>query len=133
MVTDPSALGDRLILSGLTFYGFHGVKPEERSLGQRFIVDVDAWSDLQPPGISDCVADTVDYTEIYSIVKEVVEGPPHNLLESIAHHIASKTLAKFLQVSAVRVKVKKPHVPVHGQMDYLGIEIFRTRRVEGDG
>ncbi|XP_074274139.1 dihydroneopterin aldolase 1-like [Silene latifolia] len=118
---------DKLILSGLTFYGFHGVKPEERTLGQRFVVDVDAWTDLRDAGISDNVADTIDYTEIYSIVKQVVEGPPHNLLESIAHHIASNTFAKFARVSAVRVKVKKPHVPVHGQMDYLGVEIFRTR------
>ncbi|KAK9691458.1 hypothetical protein RND81_09G198000 [Saponaria officinalis] len=132
MDSNQPPIGDKLILSGLTFYGFHGVKPEERTLGQRFVVDVDAWSDLQLPGISDRVADTIDYTQIFSIVKEVVEGPPHNLLESIAHHIASKTLAKFVQVSAVRVKVKKPHVPVHGQMDYLGIEIFRTRRVEAE-
>lgn len=96
--------GDKLILRGLMFHGFHGVKVEEKKLGQKFSVDVDAWLDLQQPGKSDCLSDTVSYTAIYSIVREVVEGPSQNLLESVAHLIASTTLLKFPQVSAVRVK-----------------------------
>jgi len=27
---------DKIFLNGLTFYGYHGTKHEERSLGQRF-------------------------------------------------------------------------------------------------
>ena len=57
--------GDKLILRGLKFHGYHGVKPEERKLGQKFLVDVDAWLDLQPTGKSDCLSDTVSYTDIY--------------------------------------------------------------------
>ncbi|CAK7342103.1 unnamed protein product [Dovyalis caffra] len=119
--------GDKLILRGLRFHGFHGVKPEERTLGQKFVIDVDAWMDLRPAGLSDCLSDTISYTEIYRIVKEVVEGLPQNLLESVAQLIASTTLTKFPQISAVRVKVGKPHVAVHGPLDYLGVEILRRR------
>lgn len=64
---------------------------------------------------------------IDSIVKEVVEGPPQNLLESVAQLIASTTLTKHPQISAVRVKVGKPHVAVQGPLDYLGVEILRHR------
>lgn len=67
------------------------------------------------------------------IVKDVVEGPSHNLLESVAHRIASATLLKFPKVSAVRVEVGKPHVAVQGTVDYLGVEIFRYRKdMEGN-
>lgn len=110
--------GDKLILRGLMFHGFHGVKPEERTLGQKFLIDVDAWMDLQAAGKSDCLSDTISYTEIYRIVKEIVEGPPQNLLESVAQLIASTTLSKYPQISAVRVKVGKPHVAVPGPLDY---------------
>ena len=41
---------DRIILTGLQFYGFHGVNPEERSLGQTFVVDLEAELDLERPG-----------------------------------------------------------------------------------
>ncbi|XP_056159295.1 dihydroneopterin aldolase 2-like isoform X1 [Syzygium oleosum] len=119
--------GDKLILRGLLFHGFHGVKPEERKLGQKFLIDVDAWMDLQAAGKSDELSDTVSYTDIYRLVKEVVEGLPKNLLEAVAEHIASTTLAKFPRITAVRVKVGKPHVAVPGPLDYLGIEITRYR------
>lgn len=57
--------GDKLILRGLKFHGYHGVKAEERKLGQKFLVDVDAWMDLLPAGKSDNLSDTVSYTDIY--------------------------------------------------------------------
>ncbi|GFZ02555.1 hypothetical protein Acr_15g0011630 [Actinidia rufa] len=122
--------GDKLVLRGLKFHGFHGVKPEEKKLGQKFLVDVDAWMDLQTAGKSDKLSDTISYTEIYRIVKDVVEGPPHNLLESVAQLIASTTLTKYPQISTVRVTVGKPHVAVHGPLDYLGVEILRFQNID---
>ncbi|XP_064983194.1 dihydroneopterin aldolase 2-like isoform X2 [Musa acuminata AAA Group] len=119
---------DKLILRGLQFHGFHGVKPEEKKLGQKFVIDVDAWMDLSNAGKSDDISDTVSYTAIYRILKEVVEGPSQNLLESVAHLIANTTLLQFPQISAVRVKVGKPHVAVRGTIDYLGVEILRYKK-----
>lgn len=119
---------DKLVLRGLQFHGFHGVKQEEKTLGQKFAVDVDAWMDLSIAGETDSIYDTISYTDIYRIVKDVVEGPSQNLLESVAHRIASATLLKFSQISAVRVEVKKPHVAVQGIIDYLGVEIVRYRK-----
>ncbi|XP_062199845.1 uncharacterized protein LOC133902247 isoform X2 [Phragmites australis] len=122
---------DKLLLRGLQFHGFHGVKQEEKTLGQKFVVDVDAWMDLSTAGETDSMFDTVSYTDIYRIVKDVVEGPSRNLLESVAHQIASSTLLNFPQISAVRVKVGKPHVAVQGIIDYLGVEILRYRKDKG--
>lgn len=57
--------GDKLILRGLKFHGFHGVKAEEKKLGQKFLVDVDAWLDLRQAGLTDSLSETVSYTDIY--------------------------------------------------------------------
>nr|AFK45480.1 unknown [Lotus japonicus] len=119
--------GDKLILRGLTFHGFHGVKPEERTLGQKFLVDIDAWMDLKAACNSDHLSDTLSYTEIYDVAKEVLEGPPQNLLESVAQKIAITTLTNHYQISAVRVKLGKPHISVRGPVDYIGVEILRRR------
>ncbi|KAL0426626.1 UNVERIFIED_CONTAM: Dihydroneopterin aldolase 1 [Sesamum latifolium] len=121
--------GDKLVLRGLKFHGYHGVKPEERKLGQKFVIDVDAWMDLQPAGNSDRLSDTISYTAIYSIVRDIVEGAPHNLLESVAELIASTVLSKFSQISAVRVQVGKPHVAVLGPIDYLGWRLLGVVRM----
>ncbi|KAG5556353.1 hypothetical protein RHGRI_006825 [Rhododendron griersonianum] len=63
-----------------------------------------------------------------SLVREIVEGPPKNLLESVAQQIASTTLTKYPQISALRVTVGKPHVAVRGPVDHLGVEILRFQR-----
>lgn len=65
MQNDEIIGGDKLILRGLMFHGFHGVKPEEKTLGQKFLIDVDAWMDLRAAGKSDQMSDTLSYTEIY--------------------------------------------------------------------
>ena len=69
MTSDASKLvGDKLILRGLLFHGYHGVKQEEKNLGQKFLIDVDAWMDLRTPGQSDNMDDTISYTDIYRYV-----------------------------------------------------------------
>ena len=65
---------DRIILEGMQFYGFHGVNPEERALGQSYLVDLSIEMDLLPPGISDRLEDTLSYTRLYRSVQAVLEG-----------------------------------------------------------
>ena len=118
---------DRIILEGMQFYGFHGVNPEERTLGQSYVVDLAVELDLRQPGASDRLEDTVSYTRLYRAVQEVVEGESRNLLEATAQAIASRVLAEF-PVAAVRVRVKKPRPPIRGSViDHAAVEVYRTR------
>lgn len=67
----------------------------------------------------------------FSLAKEVVEGSSRNLLEAVAGLIASKTLETFPRITAVRVKLWKPNVPlIRSAIDCLGVEIFRNRTTE---
>ena len=118
---------DRILLEGMAFYGYHGADPAERELGQRFVVDLEVHRDLKPAGLSDDVGDTVSYTRLYSIVKDVVEGPSRSLLESLAEAIAHRVISDC-DAESVRVRVKKPEVPIKGSMlTYAGVEVFRER------
>ncbi|KAJ7533172.1 hypothetical protein O6H91_13G036000 [Diphasiastrum complanatum] len=122
-------LGDKLVLQGLMFHGHHGVYDEEKKLGQKFRVDVDVWLDLRKAGATDQLEYSVSYAEIYRIIKKILEGPPHALLESVATAIAFDIFKNFPAITDVRVKVGKPHVAVEGVVDYLGVEIFRSNAV----
>ncbi|MDP6495393.1 MAG: dihydroneopterin aldolase, partial [Dehalococcoidia bacterium] len=46
----------------MVFYGYHGVNPQEKELGQSFVVDVELEVELTVPGRSDDLKDTVDYS-----------------------------------------------------------------------
>lgn len=118
---------DRIQLEGMVFHGFHGVNPAERETGQPFVVDLDVHTDLRPAGLSDDLQDTVSYSALYSLVKQVLEGPPRDLLESVAENIARRVLDEY-DVDAVRVRVKKPEAPIKGAiLAGAAVEIFRER------
>jgi len=101
---------DRILLEGMVFHGRHGTLPAERELGQPFVVDIELRLDLQPAGLSDDLTQTVDYSEVHRQAKEIVEGPPVSLIETLAERIASTVLKDFSAVEAVDVKVAKPNV-----------------------
>lgn len=118
---------DRIILEGARFYGYHGVNPEEKELGQTYIVDLVADLDLRRPGRTDQLDDTVSYTHMYRSARAIVEGESRNLLEALAQAIADKLLAD-LPVEAISVTVKKPHPPIKGSsIDCAAAQVHRRR------
>ena len=119
---------DRILLEGMVFHGRHGTLPTERELGQPFVVDVELRLDLRPTGLSDDLTKTVDYGEVHRLAKQVVEGEPTGLTETLAERIANATLEEHPLVEAVRVKVKKPHVRLDDTvLDGSAVEILRRR------
>ena len=49
-MSSPFPQRDRIVLEGMRFYGFHGVNPEERVLGQEYLVDLTVEMDLSRAG-----------------------------------------------------------------------------------
>jgi dihydroneopterin aldolase len=118
--------GDRIYLRGLLFYGYHGVLPEENRLGQRFIVDIEMQAELGEAGRTDDLTRTVDYTRVYEDVRKIVEGPPLKLIEAVAERIAARILGGYA-VRSVRVRVRKPDVPIPAVLEFVAVEIERTQ------
>ena len=50
---------DRIIMKNLAFFGYHGVMEEEKTLGQKFFLDIEIYADLSKAGESDDVLDTI--------------------------------------------------------------------------
>ena len=120
-------LQDRIQLEGMVFYGYHGANLAEQEVGQRFVVDLEIERDLRDAGLSDDLRDTVSYSELYKLVKAVLEGPSRRLLENLAETIAQRVLDGF-EVESVRVKVRKPSVPIKGSvLTHASVEIFRKK------
>jgi dihydroneopterin aldolase len=117
---------DRVTLRGLRGFGRHGVLPQERRDGQRFLVDVTLGLDTAKAAASDDLADTVDYGVLAGRVMAVVEGQPVNLLETLAERIADVCLAEA-RVEQVEVTVHKPSAPVAVPFDDVTVTILRSR------
>lgn len=128
MPVSCTVLADEVFLEGMRFYAYHGVNPEERSQGQRFIVDVRIEADLKAAGENDDLDRTVNYSAVFRRVREIVEGEPKALIEAVGEAIATAILGDFPMAQAVSVAVRKPEVAIKGSiLDAAGVRVTRRR------
>lgn len=117
---------DSICLKNMGFFAFHGTTEEERSIGQRFFLDVEMNIDLQQAGRSDDIHQTVNYQKVYLMVEEIIQHKKYRLIEALASDIAERILARFDKVCAIKVWVRKPQVPLSGILDYVEVCVERT-------
>lgn len=114
----------RVALHGLAFFGRHGVFEAERTLGAPFLVDVAMDVDFDG---ADRIEATVNYGAVYTAVKELVEGEPFQLIESLAGAIADRLMALDPRVLNLTVVVHKPEAPLPGMFEDVTVEVARHR------
>jgi 7,8-dihydroneopterin aldolase/epimerase/oxygenase len=117
---------DRIELRGIRAVGICGALPEERERAQPFEIDLDVYADLARAGVSDDLADTVDYGDLSMVVQAIVTETRFVLIERMAQVIADAVLAADL-VDQVTVTVRKLRPPVPVQLDTAGVTITRSR------
>src|SRR4051812_43511999 len=119
---------DEISLTGLTFFGTHGVNPEETELGQRFGVDVTFRLDLTAASQSDDLSETVSYAAIFKLVRREMEGMPSKLLEHLAGRIAGQVLDQDKRIQSVRIRVSKLQPPLKGSTTgEVSVTLTRSR------
>jgi len=120
---------DKIHIEGMMFYGTHGYLPEENRLGQRFVVDLTLEHDLQEAASQDRLDLSINYADVYEVVKREVEQTEVKLIETLAENIAQRVLEQF-PVDQVSVKVKKLNPPIKGFHGSVSVEIVRRRNCE---
>jgi dihydroneopterin aldolase len=111
-------------IRGLRVYAHHGVRDFERERGQPFVIDVWLVPRRSPAGLTDDLADAVNYSEVCDRVAELAAGGPYQLLERLANVIADD-LGERYPVSAMRVRVAKPHAPVKHDVAEVAVVVER--------
>jgi 7,8-dihydroneopterin aldolase/epimerase/oxygenase len=120
-------LADHIILSGIQFYGYHGVPDAEQATGHRYEVDLTLETDVTEAAASDDVSHTVDYGAVAREVLELGTGRQFRLIEALAGAIADQILTSHPRVAAVAVRVKKLLPPIPGVVEYAAVEITRRQ------
>ena len=120
-------MNDKILLTGMEFYGHHGCSEEERQQGQVFRVDAELTVDLSISGKSDNISDTIDYVEVFNVIKKIVTGKSKNLIEAVAEDIAAALLEKFSLLETIKLIVYKPSAPFIGVFQSTAVSIVRSR------
>ncbi len=114
-------------IKNAVFYAYHGAVEDEQNLGGKFELDVDLYCDLSPAAESDSLRKTVDYEKVYAFIQQIVLAKKYYLLEALANTIAKGLLREFFNIEVVTIRIRKPHPPVKGVVDYVEVEITHKR------
>jgi dihydropteroate synthase len=121
------AWGDRIVLTGVRAWGHHGVFEHERAEGQEFVVDVvlDLGS-IASAAEHDDLGRTVDYGLVAETLVALIEGPPVDLVETLAESMAQRCLS-FSGVRSVDLTLHKPQAPIRVPFGDVAVRVVRRR------
>ena len=104
------------------FYAYHGVMPQEQTVGQEFLVSVRVGVDINMAMEHDMVEVTLDYGKVYQVIKREM-AVPSQLLERVAGRIGWALFDEFPQILSLDVSITKVNPPIGGDCGSAGVEI----------
>jgi dihydroneopterin aldolase len=111
-------------IEDMEFYAFHGHFKEEQIVGNRFLIDLEIETDLEPAGLSDKLEDATDYTIACRVVKQEMEKKS-KLLENIAKRILDSLYLNLKSIKGATVRIKKMNPPVGAKVGSVSVIMSR--------
>ena len=117
----------KFILNDIIFFAHHGLTEEEKVLGQNFSINLEMECLLDKVFKSDLIDDTVDYSNIFNIVKDIVMFSNYYMIETIADKIIAE-LFLIPKVKSVHVEVRKLNPPIKdSEISYAAVSLYRSK------
>lgn len=117
---------DKITVTGIRAYGYHGVYPEENQKGQEYHVTLTLSLDTSQASASDNLQDTVDYASVVDHVIREVQNTQFKLLERLGNHIVTHIFKHFPRIEAIELNLIKPQPP-HPQHVWHATTLTLTR------
>lgn len=112
-------------ITGLHIHAFHGVLPQEQLTGNDYTIDIKIGFNISRAAQTDDVADTLNYAEVYRIIKEEMDIPS-KLIEHVAGRIADRLTGLYAQITTIVLRITKLNPPMGADCTGAGVEIHVT-------
>lgn len=111
-----------IFIDEVRFHAFHGVMPQERTVGADFTVSLRVEYDFTRALATDDLSHTLSYAELYGILKSEM-SVPSRLLEHVAGRIVNAVVSQYPQVTSVYVRLAKNNPPMGADCRCAGVEL----------
>lgn len=115
-----------ITLKNVRFHAFHGVAPQERQVGNEYIIDLKIETDFTAALEKDELDGTISYADVYERLKEEMDIPS-KLLEHVGGRIVRRLFQDFPAILSIELKLGKRNPPMGADLDYAGIELYCQR------
>ena len=79
---------DTIFITGIVIHARHGVMEHETEVGQRFVIDLELYTDLSESSRTDRLSDTVSYSNVVATATSAFKNTNYKLLERAAGAVA---------------------------------------------
>jgi len=110
----------------MQFYAYHGYFPEEQLVGAQYELTLALDLDISKPGKTDELKDTLNYQQVYDVVKSEMAVKSH-LIEHVAQRIIDSLFANFSQILQIELNFSKLNPPLGGQVNRVSVIISELR------
>ena len=118
-------MSSKIYLRNVRFYAFHGVLPQERIVGNDYLVNLVLDYDFSSAMQTDELQGTLNYAEVYQKVREEM-AVPSKLLEHVAGRIAHRLFSDFPEIQKLQLSITKVNPPMGADSDGAGVEVVLT-------
>lgn len=115
-----------IYLDNIRFFAYHGVAEQERITGNNFIINLRLKVDITQASTTDDVAHTVNYAEVYEVLR-VEMDIPSKLLEHVCGRIVKGLLRTFPAIESIELKLSKCNPPMNADLDAAGVEVHYNK------
>ncbi|WP_297520525.1 2-amino-4-hydroxy-6-hydroxymethyldihydropteridine diphosphokinase [uncultured Clostridium sp.] len=117
---------DKIVIKDFEVFGNHGVFAEEKTLGQKFVLDIILNLTTEEAAKTGDLTKSVHYGELAHKLEVEFKKNSYDLIETVAEKMTEFILLEYELVESVKIRVKKPWAPVHRTLDTLYVEIERA-------
>lgn len=110
----------RIVLQRMEFRALHGCYELERTVGNRFTVDLEITAELGAVAAEDNVELAVNYLTVYEVVRSQMRITQRTI-ERVALNIIEALYATFAQIGHVKCTVSKLAPPLGGKLDRVSV------------
>jgi len=109
-------------INRLRIYAYHGVLPQERTVGNDYEVSLCLYVNAVGALYNDDLNSTVNYAEVIDVVKSQM-AIPSDLLEHVASRIRRALVQRFPLIYGGEIYIAKLAPPISAQMQSVGVSI----------
>ena len=113
-------------LKDVKIYAYHGVLPQERTVGAYFIINLAIETDFSRAMESDELSGTISYADVYETMKAEM-AVPSKLLEHVAGRICRALFDRFSTVQAIHLEILKENPPMGADCCGAGVTVDVSR------
>lgn len=118
-------MSSKIYLRNVRFHAFHGVLPQERIVGNDYLVNLVLDYDFSSAMKTDDLQGTLNYAEVYQKVREEM-AVPSKILEHVAGRIAHRLFSDFPEIQKLQLSITKVNPPMGADSDGAGVEVVLT-------